>query len=51
MFRVVVDLYKLSKGVALSFYRGGYSLRSVSKHCNSYSITLIRLEQREGRGG
>ena len=43
MSRVVVDLYKLSKGVTLSFYKGGYSLKAISKHCNSYSITLIGL--------
>ena len=49
MFRVVVSP-KVGKGITLYFYRGGYSLESISKHCNSYSITLIRLVQREGEG-
>jgi len=49
MSKVVADLYKLSRGIALSFYKG-YSLRSVSKQCNSCSITLIRLGRRKGEG-
>ena len=50
MSKVVIDLYKLSKGVALSFYKG-YSLGSISRQYNSYFITLIRLEQQERRRG
>jgi len=44
MSKVVADLYKLVKGIALSFYEG-YSLGSISRQCNSYSITLIGLVQ------